>query len=185
MKKLLLFGCGGVIALCVLAVSALLMAGAAQPVDHVASVRATFAAPAEEVWTTLTDFENYPDWNSMFHTVRRLDDVDGKPCWMYEGDWGPMPTVIDELQPPVRMVTRIAPDADIGFEGTWTYELASVDGGCTLTLTEAGSVTSVLLRGMGVLLFDNHDAMVGFLHDLGHEFGQEVEAQIVAVPEPG
>ena len=140
MKKLLTV----VVAVVVALVLSLYAVGSMQPVDHVASMRATYAAPPEEVWALMTDFEGYPAWNSMFPQVRRADDVDGKPCWVLEGEWGPMPSVVDLLEPPGRMVTRIAPDADIGFEGTWSYWLVPAEGGgCTLRIQEDGNLKAI------------------------------------------
>jgi hypothetical protein len=160
--------------------------GAAQPVDHRASVRAPFAASQEEIWAVITDFEAYPAWNPAFVEVRRTGDVGGKPCWIYEGEFGPMPTVIDTLEAPAHMVTRIAPEADIGFEGTWSYTLEpAADGGCVLTLVEDGSVLSPLFRGMGVFFFDHHDAMTAFLTDLGLHLGEAISPEIVRVESAG
>jgi uncharacterized protein YndB with AHSA1/START domain len=176
MKKLLVILVVAVLAFVV----ALYGYGIAQPLDHLASARARFAASPAEVWAVLADFEAYPQWNPNFEAIRRTDDVDGKPCWIYDGDFGPMPTVIDVFEAPTRLVTRIAPDADIGFQGTWTYDLSPAgDGGCTLTLVEAGSVQSGLMRGMGALLFGYHDSMVDFLTDLGAHFDEAVVPELV------
>ena len=177
MKRLLLGG--GV--LLALVWAGLLALGASQPEEHVASVQARFAVAPEAVWAIVTDFEGHADWLSTMTSVRRGEDVDGRPCWLYEGDFGPMPTVVDELTP-TRLVTRIAPGADLGFEGTWTYTLTpEADGGCTLTLREDGRVTSLLFRGMGALFFDVHDSMAGWLSDLGARLGEAVEPQRVVL----
>lgn len=179
MKRLAL----GALVLVALAFGGLLALGAGQPLEHVASVQARFAATPEAVWALATDIEGHPDWLSMFDSVRRVEDVEGRPCWLYEGAFGPMPTVLDELGP-TRMVTRIAPDADLGYEGTWTYTLTpEADGGCTLTLREDGRVPSLLFRGMGALFFDVHDSMRTWLGDLGTALGETVEPERVALPE--
>jgi uncharacterized protein YndB with AHSA1/START domain len=179
MKKVLVV-LGVLVGLLVLLLVVVLVVGWRQPVDHVAASRAELAKPPEEVWARIADFERWPDWNTTFDEVVREADRDGKPYWRFEGGLGSMPMVIEESTAPLRLVTRIPADADLGYSGTWTYELAlGAAGGTTLTVTEAGHVESLLFRGIGALFMDPHDSMNGFLVDLGQSFGADVEPQEV------
>jgi uncharacterized protein YndB with AHSA1/START domain len=179
MKKVLIV-LGVLVGLLVLLLVVVLVVGWRQPVDHVAASRVELAKPPEEVWARIVDFERWPDWNAAIDKTVREADRGGKPCWRFEGGFGPMPMIIEESTAPLRLVARIPADADLGFSGTWTYELApAAAGGTTLTVTEAGHVENLLFRGVGALLMDPHDSMNALLVDLGKSFGADVEPQEV------
>lgn len=173
MKRKLLIGCGGLLAVVLLALAGLLAYGAAQPKDHVAVSQARFAQPPAEVFGLLADFEGWPRWNRSIKAIERAGDVGGKPSWRVTGDFGAMPIVIEEVEAPARLVTRIPADAGLGFSGTWTYEVAPADGGGTLlAIREEGHVDSALFRAFGALLMDPHDTLNALLRDLGAAFGE-------------
>ena len=173
MKRKLLIGCGALFALFCLLAAGLFAYGAAQPRDHVAVSRATYGRPPEEVFARLADVERWPEWNRAVSSVERAGDVGGKPCWNLVGEFGSMPSVIEESTAPARLVSRIPADAGLGFSGTWTYELAPAPGGgTTVTIREDGRVDSVLFRAFGALLMDPHDTMNALLRDLGAGFGE-------------
>ena len=174
--KRILFAIGALILAAILVVVSV---GWLAPRDHVASSRATYAKSPAEVWAVLADFEGWSAWNSAFDAVERGDDRGGRPYWIFTGGWGPLPFVIEESDPPLRMRSRIPEDAELGFHGTWTYELAPNGAGTTLTLTESGTTTSLLFRAIGTLFMDNHTTMNAFLADLGEHFGEEVEVEEV------
>lgn len=52
---------------------------------------------------------------------------------------------VEILEPPHRMRTRILDD-DIPFGGTWTWELASENGGCRVRITEEGFIDAPSFR---------------------------------------
>jgi hypothetical protein len=177
MKKLLWF-LGGIAAVLALALGGVLVLGAQQPVAHTASSRATYLRPLEEVWARVADFPTWHEWNGAFTRVVREGDRDGKPCWRFEGAFGPMPMVVEASEPPERLVTRIPVDADLGFSGTWTYAFEpTAAGGTRLTITEDGRVESLLMRGFGALFLGPHDSMNALLVDLGESFGEPIEPE--------
>ena len=180
MKRKLLIGCGAVIALLLLAVAGLLAYGAAQPKDHVAESRASYARPPAEVFERISAFEAWPQWNRSIKAVARSADVGGKPCWTVTGDFGDMPLVIEEVLAPARLVTRIPADAGLGFSGTWTYEVAPAEGGgATLSIREDAHVDSALFRAVGALLMGPHDTMNALLRDLGASYGETTAVEEV------
>lgn len=178
--KTLLKVLGVLVALVALLLGVVLALGAQQPLDHVASSRATFRLTPDEVWARLADFGSWAQWNGAFDRVTREPDRDGKPYWRFEGGFGPMPMMIEESRAPLELVTRIPEDAKLGFSGTWKYVLApGAEGSSTLTVTETGRVESLLFRGMGALFMDHHDTMNAFLTDLGRSFGEETEPEML------
>ena len=78
---------------------------------------------------------------------------------------------------PRRLVLRIATD-DLPFGGTWTYEIAAVEGGATLRITEDGFVKPALFRFMARFIFGHTATIEQYLKDLGKKFGEDV------TPEP-
>ena len=179
MKKVLLV-LGGLVALAALLVAVVLVVGFLQPVEHVASSRVALARTPDEVFARVADFATWPTWNGAMNEVAREPDADGKPRWRFEGKYGSMPMIVEASEPPLRLVTRIPADANLGFSGTWTYALApGAEGGTTVTVTENGRVESALFRGVGALFLGPHDSLNAFLSDLGKSFGQDVEPEEV------
>lgn len=159
-----------------IAVLVLLVIGLLRPVEHVARGRSAFKQSPEELWRVLAAFGQWPEWNSAIDRMERLEDVAGRPAWSFSGKWGSMPSTVEAFEPPSRMVTRILDDADLGFSGSWEYEVSPAPGGSTLTITERGRVDSIVFRAMGVF-HDNHASMRQLMTDLASHFGETVEMQ--------
>src|SRR6185436_14449244 len=98
------------VVLLVVAISAMALAGSRLPMAHVASSRARYSAEAPLVFDAARS---------------NIDTSDVK-------------VDVVESEPPRRIVTRIPPGGPFG--GTWTCEIAPVDGGTTLTIIEHGEV---------------------------------------------
>ncbi len=60
------------------------------------------------------------------------------------------------------LVVRIA-DLDLPFGGTWTYEIAPVAGGSTLTITEDGEIYNPIFRVMSRFVFGYESTMAAYL----------------------
>jgi hypothetical protein len=61
------------------------------------------------------------------------------------------------------------------FGGRWIYELAGVDGGTKLAVTEDGKIYNPIFRFMARFLFGYHATIEAYLKDLGKKFGEDVE----------
>ena len=169
MKKWILIVVGALVGI----VAAVLLIGALVPESHVASRVARYDQPPEAIWTAITDFEEFPSWRSSVDTVEALERPDGKTAWVENGGFGPMPMAVEETTPPRRLVLRIA-DPELPFGGSWTYEISPSNGGSSLTITEAGQITSPLFRFMSRFVFGYTATMETYLIDLGNKFGEEV-----------
>ncbi len=178
MKKLVLI----LVLLVLAAVAGVYLFGALQPVEHRASSRILLQQPPEAIWAAVSDFEGWPAWNSEVASVRRGENRDGKPVWIVAGEWGDFPSIVEVFEPPGTMVTRIPGDAELGFRGTWTYEIEPDGTGSRVGITERAEVDSPLFRAM-MLLWDPHETLEQYLRDLGKKFGEEVEPERVPIPE--
>jgi hypothetical protein len=153
-------------------VALVLATGALLPPNHTARSRAVFAhSSPERVWALLSDFEGWPSWNSAATEVRRMPDRDGKPAFLHIGGFGEMPTIVESAHAPRRLVTSIPADAQLGFHGTWTYEILPAGAGCEVHITEEGTVDSPLFRFFS-LFTSPHSTMDATLRALGAALGE-------------
>jgi uncharacterized protein YndB with AHSA1/START domain len=145
------------------------LVGYALPVAHVASRTASFAQPADRVYLTLTEVQNYPQWRTDVKSVEDLSTGPGRR-WREHGSNGEITFEVVETQPPARLVTRIA-DPDLPFGGTWTYELTSDGNGTRLTIIEHGEVYNPVFRFMSRFVFGHTATIDQFLADLKKRVG--------------
>ena len=162
----------GVITLVVLILAAFAVA-ALLPASHVVRLEARYSASADTVWTTLTNFESWAEWNSAVERMERSEVQDDRDTWLSIGEWGEMPTVIVELRKSSRLVTEVDGGA---FHGSWTYDLEPDGTGTMLTITERGQIPFPPFRLFNIGR-DNTESARRFLVDLGRHFAE------VTVPE--
>jgi len=162
---LLILGClAGLVAL-------VAIIGSLLPAGHTAAVSIRLKQKPETVWATITDYAGQASWRTDLKSVERMPDQNGHQVWREKnGNTITLETL--EETPPRRLVRKIA-DPSLPFGGTWTYEIAAVDGGCTITITENGEVYNVIFRAIGKLM-DPSATMRGYLKALAKKFGEEV-----------
>ena len=137
---------GAIAGLLLLAAAVTYAVGTGIEREHEATVTRELDVPPERVWALITDVERFPTWRPGLSRVAVTLREDGRPlAWTEHTDFGPVPLRIVEWEPPRRMVGRIDAE-DLGFGGTWTYELTPRDGGVTLAITERGSIDSPWFR---------------------------------------
>jgi uncharacterized protein YndB with AHSA1/START domain len=151
----------GVVGLLILTV---VLVGFALPVAHVASRSATFAHPPDRVMASLADVENFPRWRT---GVRAVEVLAWEPRVQWR-EYGRNTITFErvEIEPPTRLVTRIA-DPDLSFGGTWTFDLVEEGQGTRLTITEHGEVYNPVYRFMSRYVFGHAATIEQFLEDLG------------------
>ncbi len=174
MKKLLL----GVAVVSILLLVLPAVIGLAIDDTHVASSRAQYQRPVDEIWATISDFAGAPAWREGVESMERLGDEDGKPVWVEHSSFGPMPYVVEVFEPPHRLVTRIHGE-DLGFGGTWTYEVEAAGEGSAVTITENGVIDNPIFRTLSRFVFGYHATQQQYLTSLGRKFGEQVEPVVV------
>jgi uncharacterized protein YndB with AHSA1/START domain len=100
--------------------------GAMLPRDHVAAVTAEIAAPPDSVWKAISSPMDFPIWRSDVSSVDQLSAGPHGPSWREHGRNGTISYAVDVLEPPRRLVGRIA-DTTLAFGGSWEY-LPNFDG---------------------------------------------------------
>jgi hypothetical protein len=143
---------------------AVIAAGYALPIAHVASRDAQLAVPPDRVFETLSRVEDFPKWRS---DVKSVDVLARTPRlqWREHGDNGPMTFEMQRSDPPRQLVTRIT-DTGLPFGGSWTFLLQPSGGGTKVTLTENGEVYNPLFRFMSRFVFGHTATIDRYLADL-------------------
>ncbi|MFL5330547.1 MAG: SRPBCC family protein [Gemmataceae bacterium] len=144
------------------------------PRDHVASRELTLHQHADEVWRVLRDAPNWPSWWKILQKVEPLPDRDGKPAHQlhFADGRNKFDLVVRSAREPAELVTEID-DARKMFQGTWTYVLTPSKDGCTVRLTENGSVPNPLIRVMARLMMNQAMYIESNLTALAVHFGEE------------
>lgn len=134
-------------------VALVVIIGALQPVKHVATRRARFHKPIDQVWGALSPGTSQPRF--------RQDDVN------YE---------VVAMTPKTQLITRIA-DRNLPYGGSWTYDLAPDGEGCALRITENGEVYNVFFRFVSRFVMGHTATIDASLKDLGKRLGEEVRIE--------
>jgi uncharacterized protein YndB with AHSA1/START domain len=143
--------------------------GLALPKGHRASRTVTLAAAPDVVFGAISDFARYADWRS---DVKKID-LQGTGVGALvreESRTGTIPYRVEVLEPPSRMVMRIA-DPKLPFGGSWTYELRADGAGTSLTLTEDGEVHNPIFRVMQKFFFSPYKTIDTYLENLKRRVG--------------
>lgn len=159
----------GVIVLAVLLVYAI---GAALPVAHTASLSARIEAPQDSLWALITDVRRFPEWRPDVRSVEVVSDEPGPLSWRETTGMGALTFVVDQWDPPRRLVARIA-DQGIPFGGSWTYVLEPAGDGTSLTITEDGEVYNPLFRFMSRFIFGHEGTLRAYLEAVEGYFNEE------------
>jgi uncharacterized protein YndB with AHSA1/START domain len=157
-------------------VALIALIGAMQPRDHVATMTATIAAPADTVWAALTDVAAYPTWRTGVKSVDVLSKAGAPLSWRETTGQGPMTFSVESFEPPRRMVARIV-DEGQPFGGAWEYVVSPdrTDAGKTrVTITERGWVSNPIFRFVSRFVMGHHGTLDTFLRALSRKFGAEV-----------
>jgi hypothetical protein len=152
-------------------------AGYLLPDTHTATRTLVLQAPVRAVWDRVSDLGSAADWQPGVKSVRQDAPLNGHPVWVQDAERGELPLEVVESRAPSLLVTRIAPEAigaaDLGFGGTWTWDVGTNDLGTTVTITEEGVVANPVYRVMTMLA--GTDATIqGTLEALAASFGEEV-----------
>jgi len=127
-------------------VAIITLIGFALPVGHRAQRQVTVTATPTQVFALITTIEAFPTWRPGLKSVEVLPSTaDGKRRFREVSGDGTITFVMDTVDPPRRLVTRID-DKALPFGGSWTYEIIPSDSGTTLRITEDGEVFNPIFR---------------------------------------
>ena len=158
-------GLGGLILL-------ILIVGWALPVGHRASRTRSLAAPPEQVFAVVSDFDRSPEWRTGLDRVEISGPAGPGQTVREFSREGELALRVEALAPPATLVTRITGEG-LPFGGTWTYHIApGPDGGSTITITEDGEIYNVIFRVAARFYFGYEATIETYLRDLARRLGQ-------------
>ncbi len=152
--------------------------GANLPETHEVTKKAIYNQPQGVVWDAVSDYATMASWSPGIDSIKRLDDVDGKPLWRFTGEDGHvMDILVMKEEAPMLHVSKIH-DTDLPFGGTWTITVKAVEDDKTLvTLTEEGTIESPVWRFITHFMM-GYDAMaIQFLQALGSKFDETPDVE--------
>jgi uncharacterized protein YndB with AHSA1/START domain len=159
------------------AILIVVIVGALLPKQHTATRAARYRQPPAVVWQAVTDYNKFAEWRGSVQRVEPLPEAGGKSGWVeYVKGAGRIPLEVTESVPPRRLVTLIV-DPSLPFGGTWTYEIAPIEGGSVLRITEDGEVRNPIFRFVSRFIFGLRATMDQYLRDLGAKFGETVSLE--------
>ena len=169
--KILLIAAAFVVAVIVIFIAVVLFIGSRLPKEHTASRSIRINRPASEVYRTIRDLENHPNWREGLKSIELLTPENGRPRFRENGSNGTVTYEISEDIPNRRLVTTIL-DRDLGYSGSWTYAFESEGEAATnLTITENGEVTNLLFRFLSYYVFGHTATIDTYLKVLSNHLG--------------
>lgn len=152
-----------------LLLGAVVIAGGLVARAHLVARTATLAAPPEAVFAAIADIEGMAAWRPEVVGVERVPGAAG--AYRVLAVRGPATWAVLEARPPAHLVARIE-GAGPGFEGTWTFDLASASGGTRLTVTERGEIENPVFRFLSRFVVGYGHELDAYLDALARHLGQ-------------
>ena len=154
-----------VVGVVVVLLATVLIVGMLLPRQHTVTETRTVAGDPERVWAVITAVEDFPSWRGDVDRVEVLSERQGDKTWSEHSSSGPMTYRVTESTPFHRWTVEIA-DEDLGFGGTWTWELVARPPSTVITLTEQGEVHNPFLRFVSHFFMDEQETITRYLDAL-------------------
>jgi len=135
-----------VLGMLVLPIGGLFLYGLFLPEAYDVSVGGTVQAPVDSLWSTVTEPELQGHWRPGVQSSELADPIDDQP--VVELTTGETTLTLQRtlVEPQQRVVWTVVPSRKHVYVGSWTLELAPVDGGTHVTCTEHGEINSAFAR---------------------------------------
>lgn len=146
------------------------LVGTFLPRRHVVSRSILLDTPPDEVYRTIRDVGSAAAWRTGIDRVEILEPVGGRPRFRETAGRDAVTYQIERDDPPRAFVTRIV-NTDLGYSGSWTYDVVQASSGTRVTITETGDVSNVLFRTISALIIGHNRTIDAYLRDLDRHLG--------------
>ena len=135
------------------------------PQNHQASREREFAYPPEKVYGWISNPATYPKWRTGVQKVEILPDSEKLKRFTEIGLHDEVTYVVEENVPNKHFVTRIT-TKDLGYGGSWTFDMQPTAKGTLLTITEDGEVYSPFFRFVSHYIMKPTGSIDKYMNDL-------------------
>lgn len=136
------------------------------PQSHTAEITMQFNASPENIFTLITNVENFPNWRSNVDRVEIFNDEKKILQWIeYYTNGDTLSFRILERQENSILVTEIA-DKNLPFGGKWTYHIQPGGEQTRLTITENGEVYNPIFRFISKFIIGHDGTINQYMTDL-------------------
>ena len=160
-----------VLSLVLVLVACVLVIGYNLPAEHHASRSISLHQTPTVVYAAVRDFESVPTWYPDVTRVVLEKQADGKIHFRQEGNNGTINYELVDDVPSTRIVTRIL-DRDLGFSGSWTYNIVAEGSGTKVSITEDGQISNIVFRFASRYVFGYTETMDSYLGSLARRLGE-------------
>lgn len=160
-----------ILATLVVIIGLVLLIGAMLPRQHRATQEIFLNRTPQEIYSVVRDFGSAASWRSGLLRVELLDPVNGLVRFREISKDGNVTYEVMEDIPGEKLITRIV-DRDLGYSGSWTYDLSSTATGTRIRITEDGDVSNILFRFFSRFVFGHTSTIDSYLLALGAKFGE-------------
>ena len=124
------------------------------PKSHQVARSITLKAAPEVIWRVVTDFPSVTTWHAGVEKVERLADENGHEIWRetFAGGYPMRLETLEAIAP--RRLVRAITDETGPFAGRWEFDIAPIENGSRLTLTEYGEIANPFFRCMARLFMN-------------------------------
>jgi len=157
-------------------IAIVVIVGFSLPKEHVASRTLKLNQKPDAVWNMITDFQNQPSWLPLVVSAEKQPDHNGNAVWyeLYKNSSDKITLETTESMPPQKLV-RTIPDTGGVFFGRWEYEITPTKDGCSIKITEFGTVPNPVFRFMSKFVFGHNTTVETYLKALAAKFGQPAD----------
>lgn len=138
------------------------------PEEHVVELSREVGAGPDLVFARIVDFEAASRWR---RDVKSVTYDRAAQRVVEKNSMGELPYRIVRLDAPRRLETEIDGGLDLGFGGTWVFEVEAAGTCSRVKITERGRVYSAFFRVIGKLFFPADKTAREYLEDLEKSFG--------------
>ena len=165
-----------IVGVVVVLIAIVVIVGFSLPKEHIASRTLKLSRQPQPVWDTITDFPSQPGWLPLVKSVEKMPDQNGQPVWeeVYKNS-GDKITLITTTAIAPRKLVRTIPDTGGPFFGRWEYEITPAKDGCTIQITEYGTVPNPVFRFMSKFVFGHYGTIESYLKGLAAKFGEPAD----------
>lgn len=173
----LLVGIVLLVGLCLLVFA---MLGRRLPAEHrMVCVMPLKGATADQVWDTINDVQNWPEWAGVDSVEILKGGGGGEPQWRMKMGRNTMLCQNRAARRPHTLEVHVEDERAKIFTGVWRYDIRDDGAQVRITLTEDGAIHMAIPRYMARRLADPAMYLKRHLRHLAKRFGQEARIEDV------